>query len=299
MSFRALIERVMRGSEADLAAILERRLVAALDPSRRAGENTIRTRTGKSAPTAVTMATSRSRAARKSAVQPASRRTPADLQRSLLAALAGGVELGLGDLLAAAGSDGRDRHRAYMMLRALRASGDVALDGTKRNAKYRLASSTGASNVRSRTGASSPAPAATPLKKSAPPEPDSHDALDLPILRAASRAGDVVVVGGLTEPAALKAARASTGIRLTWVWLSPEGAAEAVERLAARVRAREVAALVVLDALVTGPMVLPLAAAATEVGLAVAFAGLGEAEELRRALIELDMHVAGDHFPAR
>ncbi|MFI5298636.1 MAG: hypothetical protein ACHREM_11100 [Polyangiales bacterium] len=291
----------MRGSEADLAAILERRLMAALDPSRRAGENTLRTRTGKSAPTAVTMATSRSREVRKSAAQPASRRTPAELQRSLLAALAGGVELGLGDLVAAAGIDGRDRHRAYMMLRALRASGAVALDGTKRNAKYRLASSTGASSVRSRTGASSPAPAATPLKKSAPPEPepDSHDALDLPILRAASRAGDVIVVGGLTEPAALKDARASTGIRLTWVWLSPEGAAEAVERLAARVRAREVAALVVLDALVTGPMVLPLAAAATEVGLAVAFAGLGEAEELRRALIDLDMHLAGDQFPAR
>ena len=88
--------------------------------------------------------------------------------------------------------------------------------------------------------------------------------------------------------------RGALGFDLEWVGLPPDEAAGAVARLTRRVRSGAVAALIVLDALIDGPLVTPLALAAGEVRLPVALAGTGTEEAIRRALVELDLRIAGE-----
>ncbi|MFI5302136.1 MAG: hypothetical protein ACHREM_28935 [Polyangiales bacterium] len=325
MQLRTLIERALHELADDLARSMEQTLVAAIareladveepsSASRRATRTappasvsvastsapvTRRPTTRTAARNPATAATPprHAQAAPTTTVRAARRRqspSPKDLEAPLLALLANGSEKALGTLLHGVGIEPGERWRAQRALASLRTQGRVVLIGERRSARYRLASA-----VRAAPDSTSPLVAAIEspthaedVSRGDEARPTDDDALDLPILRAHARAGAVVVMGGIVEPDAVDTLRGSTGLALDWVAIPIDDAAAVVARLAERVRAGDVAALVVLDALVTGAQVRPLADAASERGLAVSFAGTGNVALLRRALIELDEHVA-------
>jgi hypothetical protein len=117
--------------------------------------------------------------------------------------------------------------------------------------------------------------------------------LELPRLQAAAVDAEVVMVGGLVKREKLDRVRARTGIEVEWIGLAAGKSAAAVTALAKRIRAGRLAALVLLNGLMSHKESEPLVAAAREVGLPVAYADKAGKGSLVKAFVELEKRVGG------
>jgi len=115
--------------------------------------------------------------------------------------------------------------------------------------------------------------------------------LSLPRLQAAAADAEIVMVGGLVKREKLDRVRARTGIEVEWIGLAAGKSAATVTALAKRIRARRLAALVLLNGLMSHKESEPLIAAAREVDLPVAYADKAGKGSLVKAFVELEKRV--------
>jgi hypothetical protein len=110
---------------------------------------------------------------------------------------------------------------------------------------------------------------------------------ELPLLRASSERGPVVLIGGIVKGEKIDLIRQRFGLDVEWVDTSRMGTGT-VATLEKRVRENRLAALVLLDGLLGHKHFEPLIAAARQVGLPHAYGGRAGAGSLLRAFRELE-----------
>ena len=134
------------------------------------------------------------------------------------------------------------------------------------------------------------APAAPPTKPTRPPEPENvaePEPSSWPRLTEAARRAPLVVVGGVTKRERLLEWPERLREKLEWIDTTRQGT-HAIGNLEKRIRERRLAALIVLEGVISHRHSDPLIAAARQVGLAHAYAGKGGRASLARALSELE-----------
>jgi hypothetical protein len=126
--------------------------------------------------------------------------------------------------------------------------------------------------------ASLPPREAEPPKKASSPYPE---------LQAASANGPLVVVGGAAKSERVEGFPESLRARVEFVDTTRQGT-HAIGNLEQRIRDRRVAALILLEGIVSHKHSEPLVSAARKVGMPFAFGGKGGRAALARALAELE-----------
>lgn len=116
---------------------------------------------------------------------------------------------------------------------------------------------------------------------------DEETGLELPRLRAASRDGAVVIVGGGVRNEKLERVRRMTEIQIEWVPVE-HGGTHAVDVLERRIRDGRLCGLIVLQDLMGHKHYEPLVQAARQKGLACAYGGKAGKASLEKALRELE-----------
>ena len=138
--------------------------------------------------------------------------------------------------------------------------------------------------------APAPVPAPVPTKVTRPPEPEPEpepEPTSWPRLMEAARRAPLVVVGGVTKRERLLEWPERLREKLEWIDTTRQGT-HAIGNLEKRIRERRLAALIVLEGVISHRHSDPLIAAARQVGLPHAYAGKGGRASLARALSELE-----------
>jgi hypothetical protein len=124
----------------------------------------------------------------------------------------------------------------------------------------------------------------------AEPEPEAETSAWPRLVRAAARA-PLVIVGGVSKRERLLDWPARLREKLEWIDTTRQGT-HAIGNLERRIRERRLAALVVLEGMLSHRHSDPLIAAARQVGLPHAYAGKGGRASFARALGELETSLA-------
>jgi hypothetical protein len=136
--------------------------------------------------------------------------------------------------------------------------------------------------------AAPPSPAETPTPREEPARPSGS----WPELVSACRNAPLVIVGGVSK--AERLTDLPEGVRATVEWIdTTRQGTHAIGNLERRIRDRRLAALVVLEGVISHRHSDPLISAARQVGLPCAYGGKGGKGTLSRAFNELETSLRG------
>ncbi|MFI5297441.1 MAG: hypothetical protein ACHREM_05030 [Polyangiales bacterium] len=322
MTIRLQIDRAVHAALDDFARALEQRLHLLMGADDdKSSEPSLGAHAASSRPKRVASRATPARSTREAKVTNASGKRTAPpsatstglIEAKVLVALSDSSSLGKKALLAKARIQGRDCERAYAVLVRLRTQGKVVLEGEKRFAEYRLATSTDVDaaptqrRVRAKPNAQS-APAGQAKREVSRDESvtvadggrihepmsevDDAPRVDVPILRAMAKARPVVIAGVDVDLNVLQVLTLEASVPLDRVRVDPDETAS-LTGLVTRASDGEIAALVIVRMNGDDGWAKALSDITRAAGLAVVTVTDAALETLAGALSQLDRAVAG------